>query len=193
MLEITIKPKEGWNSIKEEFVETKPTTICLEHSLVSLSKWESKYKKPFLSSEKTEAEIIDYIKMMTITQNVDDNVYSLLSEDDYKKINDYIADPMTATWFGDNNKYLEGNNQKQPTRSREIITSELIYYWMITYNIPVEICQKWHLNRLLVLIRVCNIKDAQQNGKNGRMSKRDVLSQNKALNAARRQRLGSRG
>lgn len=194
MLEINIKAKEGWDSVKEEFVETEAKTICLEHSLVSISKWESKYKKPFLSSEKTNDEIIDYIRMMTITQNVDKTIYSLLTQEDFKKINDYISDPMTATWFSDNAKYgSSGNAPKQSTTNKEIITSELIYYWMISYNIPVDICQKWHLNRLLTLIRICNVKDVQQNGKNGKMSKRDILSQNRALNAARRQRLGSRG
>lgn len=191
MLEINIGAKEGWDASKSEFVTTKPTTICLEHSLVSLSKWESKYKKPFLSSEKTETEIRDYIKMMTVTQNVDPNIYNLLQGPEFKKINDYISDPMTATWFNDNKPGSNGQSQ-QPRRNNEKITSELIYYWMISYQIPFE-CQKWHLNRLLTLIRICNVKDSQQNGKNGKMSKKDILSQNRALNAARRQRLGTRG
>lgn len=191
MLQLTIAAKEGWNAKTNEFIETKPTTLCLEHSLVSLSKWESKYKKPFLSSEKTEMEIRDYIKMMTITQNIDENIYNLLSKEDFEKINSYISDPMTATWFSDSRKPQTG--EQNPTRrSTEKITSELIYYWMISYQIPFE-CQKWHLNRLLTLIRICNVKDAQQNGKNGKMSKRDILSQNRALNAARRQRLGTKG
>lgn len=191
MLQLTVAAKEGWNEKTNEFIETKPTTLCLEHSLVSLSKWESKYKKPFLSSEKTEMEIRDYIKMMTITQNIDENIYNLLSKEDFEKINSYISDPMTATWFSDSRKPNPGESN-QSRRQTEKITSELIYYWMISYQIPFE-CQKWHLNRLLTLIRICNVKDAQQNGKNGKMSKRDILSQNRALNAARRQRLGTKG
>lgn len=190
MLELKIKAKEAWDEVNERFITIKPITICLEHSLVSLSKWESKYRKPYLSSteEKSREEILYYIKCMTITQNVDPNVYELLDNNDLKLINDYITDSMTATWFND--RRPTGAAPSKP--NKEIITSELIYYWMVSYNIPME-CQKWHLNRLLTLIRICNVKEAQQNGKSNKMSKRDILSQNKALNAARRQKLNSNG
>lgn len=190
-LKLVIKPKEGWDETKQEFVETKGITLCLEHSLVSLSKWESKYKRPYLKKDdkKTDEEIIEYIKCMTITQNVDDNVYSLLSVDDLKKINEYITDPMTATWFNEN---TPNNNQPQRRTKQEQITSELVYYWMFSYRIPMQ-CEKWHLNRLLTLIRIFSIKDAEANGKTNKMSKRDILSQNRALNAARRQALNSKG
>ena len=189
MLELKIMPKEGWDSVKNEFVTTKQMTICLEHSLVSISKWESKYKKPFLSTDKNEIEIRDYIKMMTITQNVDPNIYGLLGEEEFSKINEYIADPMTATWFNEKNPGAVASSRP----NKQIITSELIYYWMKSYQIPFE-CQKWHLNRLLTLIRICNVEESKANGKNGgKMSKRDILSQNRALNAARRERLGTKG
>ena len=189
MLELIIKEKEAWNAQTNEFIQTKETNICLEHSLVSLSKWESKYKKPFLSSEKTNAEVLDYIKMMTITQNVDPNIYNTLDSKELEMINSYIIDPMTATWF--NERKSEG--KARPKQNKETTTSELIYYWMISYQIPFE-CQKWHLNRLLTLIRICNVKDEQQNSKtSGKMSKRDILSQNRALNAARRQKFNTRG
>lgn len=190
MLELKIKAHEGFDESKNEFVTTKPTTLCLEHSLVSLSKWEAKYRKPYLSTEKkTAEEILYYIKCMTITQNVDPNVYKLLSKEDFKKINDYITDTATATWFND--RKAEGQPPSRPVK--EVITSELIYYWMVSYRIPFE-CQKWHLNRLLTLIRICNVKEAQHNGKGaGKMSKRDILAQNRALNAARRQKLGTKG
>lgn len=190
MLELKIEAKEGWDASRNEFVSTKPTTICLEHSLVSLSKWEAKYKKPYLSSaDKTKEEILYYVKCMTITQNVDQNIYNLLGEKELKIINEYISDQMTATWFND--KKPEG---AAPVRqNKQTITSELIYYWMISYQIPFE-CQRWHLNRLLTLIRICNIEDAKQNGKHGgKMSKRDILSQNRALNAARKQKYNTRG
>lgn len=190
MLEILVKAKEGWDESKQEFVNVRATTLCLEHSLVSLSKWEAKYRKPYLSSnEKTKEEILYYIKCMTITQNVDPMVYELLSSEDFKKINDYITDTATATWFTDRKQ--TGSAPQRP--NKEIITSELIYYWMVSYRIPFE-CQKWHLNRLLTLIRICNVKEAQQNSKHGnKMSKRDILSQNRALNAARKQKLGTKG
>lgn len=191
---IVIEPHEGWDSQKEEFIHTDRVTLCLEHSLVSLSKWESKHKKPYLKKEdKTDEEILDYIKCMTITQNVDDSVYKLLTTKDLEKINDYIMDPMTATWFNENNANNNHQQNYTPKKNRtEQITSELIYYWMISYNIPMQ-CEKWHLNRLLTLIRIFSVKDAEANGKGNKMSKRDILSQNRALNEARRKALGSKG
>ena len=179
LVEVPISP-EGWDEEKEEFVKGKVYTLQLEHSLVSLSKWESKYCKPFLSKEeKTSEEILDYIKFMTIAHNVPDDVYRRLSSDNLREISDYINAPMTATTF------FEDKNSKS---SREIITSELIYYWMIALTIPFE-CQKWHLNRLLTLVRVCNIKNSPPK----KMSKRDVMSRNAALNAARRKKLNTNG
>ena len=191
-LELEVDAHEGWNANKNEFVHTPRVTLRLEHSLVSLSKWESKHKKPYLKEDesKTQEEILDYIKCMTVTQNVPDEVYALLTKQDMEKINDYIVDPMTATWFNENNAN-SGSGQKTH-RKKEQITSELIYYWMISYRIPMQ-CEKWHLNRLLTLIRIFSIKDNEANGKTNKMSKRDILSQNRALNAARRHALGSKG
>lgn len=178
MLLLTIPPIEMFNEKTGEFVHSKETKISLEHSLVSLSKWESRWNKPFLSKDnKTLEETIDYIRCMTITQNVDPEVYFRLTDENINTINKYIESPMTATTFSDN-----GHS------SREIITSELIYYWMISLNIPME-CQKWHLNRLLTLIRVCNIKNAPAK----KMSRREIMNRNAALNAARRKKLNSTG
>ena len=179
MLSITVPPKELWNSKTERFITLKEQTLQLEHSLVSISKWESKYRKPFLSNNKTSEEILDYIKFMTITQNVNPDVYTRLTAEHIKQISNYIDEPMTATTFSQ-----EENKQ----RNKEIVTSELIYYWMIALQIPFE-CQKWHLNRLLTLIRICNIKNAPPK----KRSKREILSRNAALNAARRQKLNSKG
>lgn len=173
MLQITVPPGEMWDEVRNEFVSTKGQILTLEHSLVSLSKWESKWHKPFLSKEpKTQIETIDYIKCMTLTQNVDSNVYQFITRDNIEEINAYIDNPMTATTFSD-------RENKKPSRS--VITAEIIYYWMISLNIPME-CQKWHLNRLLTLIKVCDIK----NQPDKKMSRHEVLSRNKALNAARR-------
>ena len=179
MLLLTIPARELFDNEKQEFIKTPECTIQLEHSLVSLSKWEAKWGKPFLSKEpKTSVEIIDYLKCMTITQNVNPQVYNSLSNENIDLINKYIDKPMTATTF----------NEVNNTRSREIITSELIYYWMISLNIPME-CQKWHLNRLLTLIRVCNIKNQPPK----KMNRKDIMSRNAALNAARRKKLNSKG
>lgn len=179
MLIITIPSQELFNEVTNEFVSTKEHTLQLEHSLVSLSKWESKWNKPFLSKDqKTIEQTLDYIKCMTITQNVNPEVYNFLTDKNIEAINNYIDAPMTATTFPEN-----GNSH-----SREIVTSELIYYWMISLNIPME-CQKWHLNRLLTLIRVCNVKNAPAK----KMSKKDIMSRNAALNAARRKKLNSKG
>ena len=180
MLQIVIPACEYFDEEKSEFISTKEQTLQLEHSLVSLSKWESKWCKVFLSKqEKTAEETIDYIKCMTITQNVNPEVYTRLTEANLKEIQEYIAAPMTATYFS---KTVGGRS------SSEQVTSELIYYWMIALNIPFE-CQKWHLNRLLTLVRVCNIKNQPPK----KMSKRDIMSRNASLNAARKQQLNTTG
>ena len=180
MLEITIPKGELWDESKQEFIQTKEQTLRLEHSLVSLSKWESKWKKAFLSKdEKTFEETIDYINCMTVTQNVDPNVYMFLTNGNIKKINEYIDDPMTATTF---------SNNKQQGGNCEILTSELIYYYMIALNIPFE-CQRWHLNRLITLIRVCSIK----NQPSKKMSKGEIMKLNTSLNAERRKQLNTKG
>lgn len=176
---IPISP-EGWDEKKQEFVKPKVQVLQLEHSLISLSKWESKWCKPFLSSEdKTVEEILDYIKFMTLTPNVDPEVYLHISRANMKEISDYIEAPMTATTFSDN---------KKTKGKREIVTAELIYYWMIALNIPFE-CQKWHLNKLLTLIKVCNIKNSPTKKK----SIKDTWCQYEALNAARKKQLNSKG
>ena len=181
MLQITVPiSPEIWDEKNEEFIEPKTVSLQLEHSLVSISKWESKWHKPFLSKEpKTVEETIDYIKCMTLTQNVKSEVYDHLSKENIEEINAYIDDPKTATTF---------SKDRKSARSREIITSELIYYWMIALNIPFE-CQKWHLNRLLTLIRVCEVKNTP--GK--KMSQREVLNQYAAINAANRKRFNTKG
>lgn len=176
---------ELWDYEKKEFIireATKEQKLQLEHSLVSLSKWESKWCKPFLSEEKmTEEESIDYIRCMTLTQNVPSEIYNNIPNTVIEQVSEYIAKPMTATWFTeDKRKGRKSNNEK--------VTAELIYYWMISLNIPMK-CEKWHLNRLLTLIRVCDIKNAPPK----KMSKRSILSQNAALNAARRQQLNTNG
>lgn len=180
MLTITIPATELWDEVNQEFISTKAQTLQLEHSLVSLSKWESKWCKPFFSKkEKTSEETIDYIKCMVLTKGVSSDIYRCLSANNIEEINAYIEAPMTATWF---------NNDKSGSKNRELITSELIYYWMIALNIPFE-CQKWHLNRLLTLIKVCSIKNQPAK----KMSRREIMSRNAALNAARRKQLGTNG
>ena len=178
-IEVPISP-EGWDEKKQEFVEPKTQILQLEHSLVSLSKWESKWKKPFLSSKDiANEEMLDYVKCMTLTKNVSDDVYDHLTTENVKQIQEYIEDPMTATTF---------TNEKHTSRNREIITSELIYYWMLSANIPFA-CEKWHLNRLITLIRVYSVKSESPK----KRSKRDIMSRNAALNAARRQQMNTKG
>lgn len=180
MLTITIPSTETFNEITGEFEYTREYTLQLEHSLVSISKWESKWCKPFLGKqEKTTEEVIDYIKCMTLNKGVGDNIYNCLSQANIRAINEYIEAPMTATTF-------HGNETGK--KNGEQVTSELIYYWMIALQIPFE-CQKWHINRLLTLIRVCNIKNSPPK----KMSKREIMSRNSALNAARKKQLSTKG
>ena len=183
MLDITIPAMELWDEKNEEFINVKEQTLRLEHSLVSLSKWETKWCKPFLSKDKkTQEETMDYIRCMTLTQNVDPNVYICMPDSIIEQINQYIDAPMTATWFTER-KGGTAKNGKQTT-------SELIYYWMLSLNIPFE-CQKWHLNRLLTLIKVCSIEN--QPSKNKKMSLNENISMQRALNEARKQKLKSKG
>lgn len=180
MLQIVIPKTERWDEETESFINVREQTLQLEHSLVSLSKWESKWCKPFLSNqEKTNEEIFDYIRCMTLTKNVEPETFLFLGNEQITQIKEYIEAPMTATTF---------SNQKKSGPNGEQITSELIYYWMIAMNIPLE-CQKWHLNRLLTLIRVCEIKNQSPK----KMSKREVMSRNAALNAARKKQMNTRG
>lgn len=181
MLQITVQiSPEGWDEKNRVFVDPKTVTLQLEHSLLSISKWESKWHKPFLSKdEKSKEETIDYIKCMTLTQNVNPEVYDHLSKANIQEINDYIGDSKTATTFTDD---------KSARPNREIVTSELIYYWMVALEIPFE-CQKWHLNRLLTLIRVCNVKNTPPK----KMSQREIMSRNAALNAARKKKYKTKG
>ena len=180
MLRIIVPGAEFYNENTDEFIYFDDQELELEHSLLSISKWEGIYNKPFLSSsDKTVEEILDYVRCMTLTDNVVSDVYERLSEQNIKAINDYINAPMTATTF---------NETSTKGRGRDIITSELIYYWMIAFNIPVEF-QKWHINRLLTLIRVCEIKNSP--GK--KMSTKEITSQYAALNAARKKKLNTKG
>ena len=180
MLQITIPAFEGFDERVNEFVYYKEQTLQLEHSLISLSKWEAKWHKAFLSkTAKTTEETIDYVRCMTINKSVDHDVYSRLSNENMIEINDYIGDTMTATVIRDT---------QQRNGGRETVTAELIYYWMVSLGIPFE-CQKWHLNRLLTLIRVCTIKNQPPK----KMSKTAIMRQNAALNAARRRKLHSSG
>ena len=180
MLRIVVPAGEVFDEATNTFYSTNECVLELEHSLVSLSKWESKWCKPFLGKEeKTQEETIDYVRQMTINDNVPSDVYSCLTEQNLTDILEYINAPMTATWFAED---------KHARPSREIVTSELIYYWMIALNIPME-CQHWHLTRLMTLIKVCNIKNTPPK----KMGRRELMNRNAALNASRRQRFNSRG
>lgn len=173
MLEITIPERELWDETNEVFIYTKGATIKLEHSLVSIEKFEEKHHIHFLDNENlTNEQMLDYIKCMTITQNVNPDVYNYLTEDNLKDIRDYMNDSHTATKIIDSSK---------PKVNNKFITCELIYYYMISLNIPME-CRKWHINKLLTLIRVCSIENQPPK----KMSQSDVLAQHRAAHARRR-------
>lgn len=173
MLQVNIPAAEYFDERTEEFIEVKAYTLQLEHSLISISKWEAKWCKPFLGKdEKTEEETLDYIRCMTITQNVDPMAYRALPDSELQRIKDYINAPMTATWFNDKDK-------KQP--NRRVITSELVYYWMVAQNIPFE-CEKWHFNRLMTLIRICGEKN-QPPKKMSKGERKSLMAQRRAAHA----------
>lgn len=180
MLTITIPDREYYDEIKEEFITVEGATLQLEHSLYSVSKWESKWKKPFFTNkEKTKEESFDYIRCMTINEDVDPSIYDHIPIQCISEIQKYIEEQQTATWFSE--------DKKSPP-SREVITAEIIYYWMVAQNVPFE-CQYWHISKLITLLRVCNIKNAPEK----KMSKSQIAKRNRSLNAARRSRLGTKG
>ena len=180
MLTMTIPGEEYFDEAKGEFIETDDVTITLEHSLISISKWESKWHKAFLGKkEKTEQEVLDYIRCMTVTPKVDPSVYQRLSHSNINAVTDYINDQMSATYI---------NSPDDESIGSETITSELIYYWMISFRIPAEF-EKWHLNRLLKLIKICQIKTVPAK----KLSSRAILERNIALNEKRKKELNTKG
>src|SRR3954447_23059991 len=180
MLTIVVGDTEMFDDKQQKFVAQGGTQLELEHSLLSLSKWESEHEKPFLGKEtKTPEEIISYIKAMTLTPNFPKDIFLHLSEENVNAINEYIDRKMTATWFAE---------QRSVPRTSEVVTSELIYYWMTAFNIPFE-CEKWHLNRLFTLIRICNVKQ----DKPKKMSRAEVARRNRELNEQRKKQLGTKG
>ena len=179
-LTITIPGKELYDQAAGKFISTKSHTITLEHSLVAIARWEAKWHKPYLSREaKSKEELYDYFRCMTLTQNVPKDVYYAMDGETMKKIIDYIQDPNTATTF----------RKMQQKPSNEIITNEIVYYWMTALNIPFDPCEKWHFQHLMTLIEVCSLK--QQPSK--KMPKGEAMRQRAALNAARRAKYNSRG
>lgn len=176
---VVIPDQQMFDDEKQMFINIKGETFKIEHSLVSISKWEAKWHKPFLGKEvKTDEELINYVRCMTLTQNIRPEIYEYIPQKVMKSIIEYINNPMTATT-------IKSNGSKA---TNKIITSEVIYGWMVGLNIPVEF-QKWHLNRLMVLIEVVN----EQNNPKKKMGRNEILSQNAALNAARRKALHSKG
>lgn len=183
MLQLEIQGGEFFNEETQEFIQSKPQKLLLEHSLLSLSKWEAKWKKPFFDKErKTPEEYVDYIRCMTINSNVDPIVYESISAKNLKEIIEYIDDPYTATTFSN-------TPMKKKNKRSRIITSELIYYWMFANGIPKE-CEKWHLNRLMTLIRIFSIENDPEAKK---MSRSAIYQQNRELNEARRAKYNTSG
>jgi len=180
MLVITIEGQELYNDETGEFITVTPKTLNLEHSLVSVSKWESKFGEPFLTEKPKEPhEIMEYVYFMIKTPGVDPGVASDFSQQNFLEVNDYINSTQTATTFGE-----------MPSRrgTGEVITAELIYYWLIAFNIPWD-CQKWHINRLFALIRICNIKQEKPK----KMNRSEIAKRNAELNAKRKAELGTTG
>lgn len=182
MLELIIPKREWYDEVKEEFIYTQQYKLRLIHSLVSISKWEAKWEKAFLSKhKKTLEETLDYIRCMTVTQNIPDSAYGNLTANNVEDINEYIDARMSAT-------VINNHDDNKGAGVNQVVTSEVIYHWMIALDIPFE-CQKWHLNRLLTLISVRNIKTQEPK----KMSRSEILRRNKELNEERLEKLNTKG
>lgn len=181
MLELHLQGRDFWDDEKEEFITLDGCDIRLEHSLVSISKWEAKYKKPYLTTEKTTEEVLDYIKMMVIGKPINDYHLCLLTKEQYQQIGDYINDSMTATVFSKEDE----EELKKKNLSGKFVSSEEIYYWMTAQNIPFE-CQYWHINRLITLVRICAIKNKPDDKKKKRMTSAELQARRARMDAARK-------
>ena len=182
MLQIQMRSTEYFDSENEVFIYVPEQTLTLEHSLISISRWESKWKQPFVNGKGlTPEKIRDYIKFMCINKNVSDLAIESMTTKDIKKVLDYLKDPQTATTINDHNRSPGNPNKK--------VTSEEIYAMMFDLGIPIE-CEKWNFNRLMTLIRVCQIR---ANSGGPKMSRRENLKYQSELNRARRAKMGSRG
>lgn len=178
MLIIKVPGQEIFDDSTSEFISYDDVTLQLEYSLASISKWESIWEKPFLDSkDKSTEETLSYIKCMNVTPDIDDEVFDRFTNDIYERINAHIYSKMTATWF-----------TEKPAGSKEVITSELIYYWMTVLNIPME-CENWHLNRLFTLIKVANAKNAPPK----KLSAKELGERNRKLNAERQAMYNTKG
>lgn len=185
MLKLTIPGIESWDSAKQEFVYSDAVELELEHSLVSLSKWEAQWEKPFLSPDpKSTEETVSYIRIMTLTPDIPPEVYERLSNDNILQVNNYLEAKMTATWFNE--------RRKVGSLKKEIVTAEIIYHWMLTFNIPFD-RENWHLNRLITLIKVTNEKNASSDKKANKMSPQEIAQRNRELNAQRQAAYGTSG
>lgn len=182
MLTVTVPAAELFDEKREMFINTAETVLTLEHSLVSVSKWEAKTHKPFLSEgTKTVSDILDYMRCMTLNDVADDNVYYAVTGSIIDRVRKYIDDPATATWFTD---------EESKPGSSEVVTSELVYYWMTALKIPFKPCEDWHFNRLMTLIRICGIKN---DPKPKQMSMAEIMRRNARLNEERKKAWGTTG
>lgn len=180
MLTITVAGVDMFDDTTQEFITQGGVVLQLEHSLVALSKWESEFETPFLGqNDKSPEQMLAYIGAMIVTPNPPEGILQKLSEENFEAINNHIDKKMTATWFGES---------PSGGRNREVITAELIYYWMTVFSIPFE-CETWHLNRLFTLIRICNIKQSKEK----KMSRGETAARNRELNERRKAQLKTNG
>ena len=178
MLTITVPGIDFWDSEREIFIVRDEFVLELEHSLVTLSKWEQKYEKPYLGPEKhSTEEVLGYVAAMAVTQDLSPEVLVRLSEDNFVEISEYINKKASGTFFSD---VMPGK------RSSEIITSELIYYWLSAFHIDFNPVENWHLTRLFNLLRVASVKNAPEK----KRSRASIAQEQKALNEQRLKDLG---
>ena len=175
---IHIEKQELWDDVKEEFVYINSQDLVIEHSLYSIRLWEEKYHKPFMvEGNKSDLEVLDYIRMMTLNP-VDESIYSKLTKTTIEEINEYMKNPMTATTFS------KEEEKEFSKKMNGFVTAELVYYWMTAENIPFE-CEHWHINKLLTLIKVCSIKNKPDDKKDKKLTQADLAARRAEMEARR--------
>lgn len=162
--------------------------LHLEHSLLSISKWEAEWEIPFLNTDKTSEQSLSYIKCCVLDDDFDELLLNTLSDKNILDFNAYLSKGMTAKKIIDLRSSLSQKRKSRRPASQKALTSEDIYYSMIQFHVWKE-CEEWPLQRLLSLLQLCSLKS----NSTGEMSKSDQAKFYREENARRKAKYHTNG